>query len=120
MDTNVTTIDEFISTYPKDTQVKLNKVRETIRKAVPEAGEKISYGIPTFTFHGNLVHFSAYDKHIGFYPGSAPIVEFAKELEPYKTAKGTIRFPLDRPIPYELIDKITRYCVVRNLERKKK
>lgn len=112
-------IDEFIAQYPKDVQRVLQELREVIKKEVPEAREKISYGIPTLTFHGNLVHFSAYEKHIGFYPGSGPIKEFAEELEGYETSKGTIRFPLDKPLPYPLIRKIVRSCVKHNLSKKK-
>lgn len=114
------TIDEFISHYPEATQIILQKLRQEIQRAAPEAKEKISYGIPTFTFHGNLVHFSAYDKHIGFYPGSSPIKTFKKELQGYETAKGTIRFPLDKPLPFGLIGKIVEFRVKENLARKKK
>jgi uncharacterized protein YdhG (YjbR/CyaY superfamily) len=113
-------IDEFIAAYPPDMQEILQKIRATIRDAAPEATEKIAYGIPTFTLHGNLVHFSTYPGHIGFYPGSAPVTEFARELEPYETSKGTIRFPLDWPVPYDLIDRIVRYCVIRNESKRKK
>lgn len=112
MDQNIKTIDEFIANYPDDTQVILQKIRQTIQDVSPDAKEKISYGIPTFTLNGkNLVHFSAYAKHIGFYPGSAPIKEFKKELSGYKTSKGTVQFPLNKPIPYDLIQKITEYVV---------
>lgn len=108
MDLNIKTVDEFISKYPDDIQIILEKIRETIKEVAPEAKEKISYGIPTFTLNGkNLVHFSAYVKHIGFYPGSAAIKDFQKDLTVYKTSKGTIQFPLDKPIPYDLIQKIT-------------
>ncbi len=119
MDLSTKTIDEFISKYPKDVQAILQEIRKTIHDVCPEAGEKIAYGIPTFTYHGNLVHFSAYEKHIGFYPGSAPIAAFAGELKPYKTSKGTVQFPINKPIPYDLIEKMTKYAVERNLEKKK-
>ncbi len=119
MDLSIKTIDEFITKYPADVQKILQKIRQTIQKAAPEATEKISYGIPTFVFHGNLVHFAAYDSHIGFYPGPAPISAFQDELTAYETAKGTIRFPLDKPIPYDLIEKITAYAVERNSVKKK-
>lgn len=115
----VSTVDEFISQYPESTQLILQQIRETIHEVAPEAGEKISYGIPTFTLHGNLVHFSAYEHHIGFYPGSAPVTEFTDELKAYKTSKGTVQFPIDRPIPLDLIRKITKRAVERNLEKKK-
>lgn len=119
MDLSLQTIDEFIAKYPKDVQATLQKIRAVIHKAAPDAAEKISYGIPTFVFHGNLVHFSAYDTHIGFYPGSAPIAQFADQLKPYDTSKGTVRFPLDK-VPYDLISDMTKYAVQRNLEKKKK
>lgn len=113
-------IDEFITQFPTDVQEKLQKIRQTIHETCPEAKEKISYGIPTFTFHGSLVHFSAYEHHIGFYPGAAPIAEFEEQLKPYKTSKGTVQLPLDKPIPYDLITQITKAAMKRNLERKKK
>lgn len=119
MDLSVKTIDEFISGYPADKQKILQSVRETIQKAVPEPTEKISYGIPTFVFHGNLVHFSIYDTHVGFYPGSGPIKDFEEELKPYDTSKGTVRFPLDKPIPHDLITKMTLNAAERNLAKKK-
>ncbi len=112
-------IDEFISNYPVEVQAVLQKVRQTIQQAAPEAKEKISYGIPTFTFHGNLVHFSGYEHHIGFYPGAAPIVQFEKELKPYETSKGTVRFLIDKPIPHDLITKMTHAAIERNLEKEK-
>ena len=111
------TVDDFIKAFPKDVQAKLQKLRQIIYKTVPEAGEKIAYGIPTFTFHGNLVHFSAYENHIGFYPGAAPIAEFAKELNIYKTGKGTVQFPLDKPLPTNLIIKMIMSAKQRNLAR---
>lgn len=111
-------IDEFISGYPKATQDILQELRDKIQKAAPEAQEKIAYGIPTFTFHGNLVHFSAYEKHIGFYPGSGPIKDFARELKPYKTSKGTVQFPIDKPLPMPLITQIVKAAVKRNLAKK--
>ncbi len=114
-----TTIDEYVSACPLSVQAILEKLRQTIQQAAPEAGEKIGYGIPTFTFHGNLVHFAAYASHIGFYPGSSPIKVFKKELRSYETSKGTIRFPIDKPLPLPLIRKIVEYRVKENLERKK-
>lgn len=116
MDLNIKTTDDFIAKYPDDVQAILQKIRQTIRDVAPDAKEKISYGIPTFVLNGkNLVHFSAYEKHIGFYPGSAPIKEFEKELTGYKTSKGTIQFPLNQPIPLKLIEKITKHCVDEQL-----
>ncbi|HEY1038295.1 MAG TPA: DUF1801 domain-containing protein, partial [Bacteroidia bacterium] len=110
-------IDLFIAEFPKETQVLLNRVRETIRKAAPKATESINYGIPTFQLEGNLVHFSGYKSHIGFYPGSSGIKNFAKELSVYKGAKGSVQFPLDKPIPYALITKIVKFRVTENLEK---
>ena len=111
------TIDEYISNFSGVTKEKLEIIRETIHEVVPEATEKISYGIPTFYLNGNLVHFAGYKTHIGFYPGSVPITEFKKELSKYKTSKGTVQFPLDSPLPIELIQKITKACVKRNLSK---
>lgn len=110
----VGTVDEFIAGFPRGTQIILEKIRQTIHQAAPEAKEKISYGIPTFTLSGNLVHFSAYEHHIGFYPGAGAIVAFADDLKAYKTSKGTVQFPLDQPIPYDLIGKITQFRVMQN------
>ncbi|HKP45034.1 MAG TPA: DUF1801 domain-containing protein [Pyrinomonadaceae bacterium] len=94
------TIDAYIAEFPKEVQRLLEQIRVTIKKAAPKAQETIKYGIPTFTLNGNLVHFGAYRQHIGFYPAPAGIEEFKKELEPYLAGKGTVRFPIDRPIPF--------------------
>ena len=106
-------IDEYISNFPEETQAILTKVRQTIASVAPEATEKISYGIPTFALKKNLVHFAAYEGHIGFYPGAQAVADFADELREYDTSKGTIRFPLSQPVPYDLIKKITASCVNR-------
>src|SRR5688572_5438134 len=111
------TVDAFIASYPKRVQAVLKTLRRIIKAVVPEAGEKISYGIPTFTLHGNLIHFSAYEKHVGLYPESGPIREFAAQLKKYETAKGTVRFPIDKPLPLALIRKIVKACVKRNVAR---
>lgn len=111
------TIDEFIAGYPKDVQEILEKIRAIIRSAAPGAEETIKYGIPTFTLKGNLVHFSAYQKHIGFYPTPSGIEKFKEELSPYMRSKGTVQFPLDRPIPYDLIHQMVMVRVRENLER---
>ena len=104
----VESIDDFIGQYPENIREIMEKMRSTIHAAVPNLGEKISYGIPTFTLNGkNLVHFSAYESHVGFYPGSWAITHFQDKLKNYETSKGTIRFPLDKPIPYDLISEIT-------------
>ena len=112
-------INEFIAGYPEDVQKILKKIRATIRKAAPNAEETINYGIPTFTLHGNLVHFSAFKKHIGFYPTPSGIEKFKKELSAYEGAKGSAKFPLDKPIPYDLITKIVKFRVKENMEAAK-
>lgn len=100
------TIDEYISIFPKAAQKKLFEIRELIKSMVPEASERISYQMPTFYLNGNLVHFAAYKNHIGFYPGASGIAAFESELAQYKHAKGSVQFPLDRELPTELIIKI--------------
>jgi uncharacterized protein YdhG (YjbR/CyaY superfamily) len=110
-------IDEYIASFPKDIQEILEKLRTTIRKAAPDAEEIINYQIPTFTLKGNLVHFAAFKKHIGFYPTPKGIEVFKKELSAYEGAKGSVKFPLDKPIPFDLISKIVTYRVKENLER---
>ena len=110
-------IDEYIARFPEDVQAILEKVRATIREAAPEAQETINYQIPTFTLKGNLVHFAAFKKHIGFYPTPSGMEKFKKELSAYKNAKGSVQFPLDQPIPYELIGEIVKFRVEENLAR---
>ena len=112
-------IDEYIAGFPQDVRAVLERVRTTIRKAAPSAEEKISYQIPTFTLKGNLVYFAAFKKHIGFYPVPTGIEAFKKELSPYKQAKGSVQFPLDKPIPYDLIGQIVKLRVKGNLTRAK-
>jgi uncharacterized protein YdhG (YjbR/CyaY superfamily) len=112
------TIDGYVETFPKDIQSILEKMRQTIRRAAPEAVEAISYQIPTFKLNGNLVHFAAFKKHIGFYPTSSGIQAFKKQLSPYKGAKGSVQFPLDKPIPYGLVKKIVIFRVNENLKKK--
>lgn len=108
-------IDEYIAGFPKDIQEILEKVRRTIRAAAPDAEEAIKYRMPTFTLKGNLVHFAAFKNHIGFYPAPIGIEEFKAELSAYKGAKGSVQFPLDRPIPLDLIGRIVRFRVEKNL-----
>jgi uncharacterized protein YdhG (YjbR/CyaY superfamily) len=110
-------IEEYIAGFPKDVQEILEKIRATIREAAPDAEEKINYGIPTYVLKGNLVHFAAFKKHIGFYPTPTGIEKFHNELSPYQGAKGSVQFPLDQPIPYDLISEIVRFRVTENLER---
>lgn len=104
-------IDHYIATFPKDVQIILGKIRKTIREVASEATEAISYQMPTFKLKGNLVHFAAYKKHIGFYPTPNGISEFKEELSKYPTSKGAVQFPLDKPIPYDLIKRIVKYRV---------
>ena len=113
-------IDAYIMQFPADIQATLRQLRETIHTAAPDATEKISYGIPTFYLHGNLVHFAAYRSHIGFYPASSGITAFAQELSAYKTSRGTVQFPLGQPLPLELIQKIVAFRVTENLTEAKK
>ena len=113
-------IDEYIDGFPKEVQDILGKLRATIRKAAPEAKETINYAIPTFTLEGNLVHFAAFKKHIGFYPAPSGIETFKKELSVYEGAKGSVQFPLDKPLPLSLVAKIVKFRVKENLEKAKK
>ncbi len=102
-------IDQFIAEFPEDVQAILQKVRSTIKSIIPNAEECINYGIPTFKLKENVVHFSGYKNHIGFYPGSGVIAKFAKEIAAFKNAKGSVQFPLNQEIPYELIQRMTEY-----------
>lgn len=113
-------IDAYIADFPEDIQARLQEVRATIRKAAPAATEAIKYAIPTFVLNGNLVHFAAFQHHIGFYPTPSGIEEFDKELSVYKQGKGSVQFPLDQPMPLGLITRIVEYRVKQNTEKKKK
>lgn len=106
-----TTIDEYILQYPPEIREIMNTMRATIKKAAPEAGEKISWGMATFVLHGNLVHFSAQKKHLGFHPAPTAIEKFKSELSEYHCSKGTVQFPYGQPLPLELIDKMVRFRV---------
>lgn len=117
--TTPTNIDEYMAGFPNEVREILEKIRMTIREVAPDADETIKYGIPTFTLKGNLVHFAAYKKHIGFYPTPSGIEEFKIELSAYEGAKGSVKFPIDKTIPYELIRKIVAFSVKENLERAK-
>ena len=112
------TIDEYIEAFPEDIQSILQKMRKTIRRAAPEAEETISYQIPTFKLNGNLVHFAAFSDHISFFPTSSPREAFKKELSKYKGGKGTIQFPIEEPIPYDLVKRIVIFRRKENLEKK--
>jgi uncharacterized protein YdhG (YjbR/CyaY superfamily) len=110
-------IDEYIALFPAPVQKLLQSVRSTIRKAAPDAEECISYQIPTFKWNGNLVHFAGYKSHIGFYPGAGGIAQFKSEIEGYKNAKGSVQFPIDQPLPLDLISRITKFRVQQNVEK---
>ena len=112
-----TTIDEYIATFPADIQDILQKVRETIKTAAPQATEAISYGMPTFKLAGNLVHFGAFKTHLGFYPIPSGLEQFKEELAQYKGGKGSVQFPFDQPMPYALITKIVEFRVTENLAK---
>ncbi len=113
----LTTIDDYIAGFPPEIQAILAQIRATIRQAVPDAEEVISYQMPTFKLHGNLVHFAAFKRHIGLYPTPGAIEQFKDELARYAVAKGTVRFPLDEPIPYALIGEIARARARENREK---
>jgi len=115
--TNPNAIGKYIAIFPEDVQGILEKIRAEIRKAAPNAEETINYGIPTFRLEGNLVHFAGFKNHIGFYPTPSGVEKFKKELSVYESAKGSVKFPLDKPIPYALIGRITKFRVKENLER---
>jgi len=109
-----TTIEEYIAQFPEEVQGILVKIRAVIRASAPEAVERISYQMPGFDLNGSLVWFAAYPRHIGFYPKPSGIEAFKEELSAYKGAKGSVQFPLDKPMPYELISKIVRFRVAEN------
>lgn len=114
------TMDAYIASFPKEVQGILEQIRQTIRKAAPGAAEAISYQIPTFKLNGrNLVHFAAWKEHIGFYATPSGNAAFKKELARYKVAKGSIQFPLDEPIPYDLVAKIVKFRVQETQAKKK-
>ncbi len=121
--TDFQSIDEYIQTFPGEIQKKLQEIREIIHRSLPEkAEEAISYQIPTLKLHGNLVHFAAFSKHIGFYPGASGVAEFNHEFDKrgYKWAKGSVQFPIDQDLPEDLITKIVQHRVDQNLSKQKK
>jgi len=118
-DKGYTTIDEYIRQFPAPVQSKLKELRLLLREIAPEAQEKISYQMPTFYLNGNLVHFAAHAEHIGFYPTPSGIAEFKAELSRYKHAKGSVQFPLDEPLPMDLIRKIVVFRVEENRNKEK-
>lgn len=110
-------IDEYIDQFPPGIQEILREVRQTIREAAPQAREKISYQMPTFDLHGNLVHFAAHREHIGFYPTPSGIEAFEGELSSYESSKGAVRFPIDEPLPLDLISRIVAFRVEENRQK---
>ncbi|MDB5281119.1 MAG: hypothetical protein JWO06_194 [Bacteroidota bacterium] len=112
-------IDEYVAGFPADVQVLLQQVRATIKKAAPKAQEAIKYGIPTFTLNGNLVHFGGFKNHIGFYPTPRVLEEFKKDLAGYKGAKGSVQFPINKPMPLSLISRIVKFRVKKITEKEK-
>ena len=113
-------IDDYIAGFPEDVQEIMQKIRTTIKKAAPKAEETISYKMPTFNLNGHyLVYFAAYKKHVGMYPVPAGDAAFNQEIEAYQSGKGTLQFPLDKPIPYKLIRKIVKFRVKESLEKTK-
>ena len=112
-------IDEYIQSFPPAIQKILKQLRKIIHENAPDAEETISYGMPTFKFNGNLVHFAAFEHHIGFYPTPSGIEAFEKELAPYKHAKGSVQFPLEKQIPYDLVKRIVQFRVKEALESRK-
>ncbi|MEO7393824.1 MAG: DUF1801 domain-containing protein [Chitinophagaceae bacterium] len=115
--TNFKNVDEYISTFPENVRSVLEQLRQTIKKAAPKAEEVISYQMPAFKYFGMLVYFAGYKNHIGFYPTSSGIAAFNKELSSYEGAKGSVKFPIDKPLPLGLISKIAKFRVKENLEK---
>lgn len=110
-------IDSYIATFPADVQEQLEQVRNAIQSSVPKAEEVISYNMPAFKYHGMLVYFAGYKQHIGFYPTASGIAAFKDELSKYKNAKGSVQFPLDKPMPLALIKKMVKFRVKENTEK---
>lgn len=115
--TTFKSIDEYILQFPNEVQEILEKLRSVIKESAPDAVEKISYQMPTYYQHGNLVHFAAFKSHIGFYPDPSGIEAFKEELSKYKGAKGSVQFPIGKPIPYELISRIVKFRVEENIKK---
>lgn len=112
-------IDEYIASFPKNIQVILQEIRQAIHEAAPEAEETISYQMPAFKQNGTLVYFAAFKNHIGFFPTASGVDAFKDKLGGYKTSKGTIQFPLDKPTPLDLVREITRFRVKQNASKSK-
>jgi uncharacterized protein YdhG (YjbR/CyaY superfamily) len=114
-----TSVDEYIASYPANVQAKLNEIRQIVKEEAPQASEKLSYGMPYFSFNGRLLYFAVHKEHIGLYAMPSAVIVFKKELTEYETSKGTIRFPLDKPLPTELIRRIIEFRVKENSSKKK-
>lgn len=117
IDTSLATVDNYIESAEKSVRPALRQLRATIRKAAPDAQEGISYGMPSYKQDGMLVYFAAYKNHIGFYPGASGVAAFEKETGRYHTSKGTIQFPLDKPLPVKLISRIVQFRLKQNIEK---
>lgn len=115
--TSFNLVDEYIFQFSHEVQEILQMIRNEIKELAPEAEEKISYAMPTFVLHGNLVHYAAFKNHIGFYPTPSGIAAFKAELSDYKGAKGSVQFPLDKPVPHDLIREIVKFRVAENLSK---
>ena len=113
----VETIDQYISQFPPEVQRILGELRTTIRAAAPHASEKISYQMPTFYLNGNLVHFAAFERHVGFYPAPSAIEAFKNRISQYKNAKGSVQFPIDQPLPLDLVAEMVRFRVAENTSK---
>jgi uncharacterized protein YdhG (YjbR/CyaY superfamily) len=113
-------VDDYFADLPAPVRARMDELRATIRRAAPQAEETISYKMPAFTFHGILVYYAAFKNHIGFYPRVSGLKAFEKDLAGYKTAKGSVQFPLDRPLPLDIITNIVKFRVNENRDRTKK
>jgi len=111
------TVDQYIAAFPADVKKRMQQLRKTIKAGAPNADEVISYQMPGYKYFGMLVYFAAYKNHIGFYPGTGGVLEFYKKLSSFKSAKGSVQFPNDRPIPYEVISKVVKFRVKQNEEK---
>src|SRR5688500_19382807 len=112
-----TTIDEYIAAFPREIRARLEQLRKVVREAAPGAEERISYRIPTFSLCGNIVHFAGYERHVGFYPGPSGVKKFARKLSGYASAKGSVQFPHDRPLPLGLVRELVLFRVEENLAK---
>ena len=113
-------VNDYIAAYPDEVQELLRQIRKVIREEAPGAEETINYGIPTFKLNGNLVHYAGFKNHIGFYPAPVGIEQFKEKLSVYKQGKGSVQFPVNKPLPLQLIREIVRFCVLQNLAKGKK